>query len=35
MNIRFEMAMPGVQDDFKMYLEGKNRKTKELADMTP
>jgi len=29
-NIRFEMAMSGAQDDFKMYLEGKNRKTKEL-----
>jgi hypothetical protein len=35
MNIRFEMAMPGAPDDFKMYLEGKNKKTKELADMTP
>jgi hypothetical protein len=26
MNIRFEMAMPGAPEDFKMYLEGKNRK---------
>ena len=35
MNIRFEMAMQGAPDDFKMYLEGKNKKTKELAEMTP
>jgi hypothetical protein len=35
MNIRFEMAMPGAPEDFKMYLEGKNRKTKELSEMTP
>ena len=35
MNIRFEMAMPDAPDEFKMYLEGKNRKTKELSEMTP
>ena len=36
MNIKFEMAMPGgASNDFKMYMEGKNRKTKELAEMTP
>jgi hypothetical protein len=26
MNIRFEMAMPNAPEEFKMYLEGKNRK---------
>jgi len=33
MNIRFEMAMPNAPDDFKMYIEGKNKKVKELAEM--
>ena len=33
MNIKFEMAMPGAPEDFKMYLEGKNRKTKELSEI--
>jgi len=33
MNIRFEMAMPNAPEEFKMYLEGKNIKTKELAEM--
>lgn len=32
-NIRFEIAMPNAPEDFKMYLEGKNIKTKELAEM--
>lgn len=33
MNIRFEMAMPSAPEEFKMYLEGKSKKTKELAEM--
>ncbi len=33
MTIRFEMAMPNAPEEFKMYLEGKNKKVKELADM--
>jgi hypothetical protein len=35
MNIRFEIAMPNAPEEFKPYLEGKNRKTKELSEMTP
>ena len=31
--IRFEIAMPGSPDEFKMYLEGGNRKVKELMEM--
>ena len=33
LNIRFEMAMPNAPEDFKMYIEGKNKKVKELAEM--
>ena len=33
LNIRFEMAMPNAPNDFKLYLEGKNKKVKELAEM--
>ena len=35
MNIRFEMAMPNAPEEFKLYLEGKNDKVKELSEMTP
>ena len=33
MNTRFEMAMPNAPDEFKMYIEGKSKKVKELAEM--
>lgn len=33
LNIRFEIAMPNAPEEFKMYLEGKNKKVKELAEM--
>lgn len=33
LNIRFEIAMPNAPEEFKMYLEGKNRKVKELSEM--
>jgi hypothetical protein len=33
MNIRFEMAMPNAPEEFKMYLEGKSQKVKELSEM--
>lgn len=33
LNIQFEMAMPNAPEVFKMYLEGKNKKVKELAEM--
>ena len=33
LNIRFEMAMPNAPNEFKMDLEGKNRKVKELSEM--
>jgi len=33
LNIRFEMAMPNAPGDFKMYIEGKNKKVKEISEM--
>jgi hypothetical protein len=32
-NIRFEMAMPNAPEQFKLYLEGKSKKVKELSEM--
>jgi hypothetical protein len=31
--IRFEIAMPNAPEEFKMYLEGSNRKVRELSEM--
>lgn len=33
LNIRFEMSMPNAPEEFKMYLEGKSKKVKELSEM--
>jgi hypothetical protein len=33
LNIRFEIAMPNAPEEFKMYIEGKNKKVKELSEM--
>ncbi len=33
MNTRFEMAMPNAPEEFKMYIEGKSKKTKEISEM--
>ena len=33
LNIRFELAMPNAPDDFKLYIEGKNKKVKEISEM--
>ena len=32
-NIRFEMAMPNAPEQFKMYLEGKSKKVKEISEL--
>jgi len=34
LNIRFEIAMPNAPEEFKMYLEGKSKKVKELSEMS-